>query len=392
MEDLINKIKNELEQQEKNNLSEYARKNFEGIRRRVERDDIRPRFSRDADRILHSNAFRRYIDKTQVFYLIKNDHITHRVAHVQWVSKIARFIGRVLKLNQDLIEAIALGHDIGHSPFGHLGESILDEISKKECKKRFRHNIQSVRALDKLEKRIPGDQDAQGLNLTLEVLDGILSHNGEIHETKLKPDRSKTFEILDEEIEKLYNINGNYQIKPFTLEGCLVRFVDTISYIGRDIEDAIILGFIRRDEIPDEIRSVLGNNNRDIINNLALDLIKNSRDVDEIRYSKEVGKALEKLKDFNYNRIYENPEIRNEEEKNKIKNMFNRIYYYFLKKLEMGDENSEIYKDHINLIGKKYLDNTPSEEIVIDYIAGMTDTYFLDIFKRITVPETRRLP
>ncbi|MHA1253530.1 MAG: HD domain-containing protein [Candidatus Helarchaeota archaeon] len=131
MEDLINKIKNELEQQEKNNLSEYARKNFEGIRRRVERDDIRPRFSRDADRILHSNAFRRYIDKTQVFYLIKNDHITHRVAHVQWVSKIARFIGRVLKLNQDLIEAIALGHDIGHSPFGHLGESILDEISKK---------------------------------------------------------------------------------------------------------------------------------------------------------------------------------------------------------------------------------------------------------------------
>ncbi|MHA1232965.1 MAG: deoxyguanosinetriphosphate triphosphohydrolase family protein [Candidatus Helarchaeota archaeon] len=392
MEDLINKIKNELEQQEKNNLSEYARKNFEGIRRRVERDDIRPRFSRDADRILHSNAFRRYIDKTQVFYLIKNDHITHRVAHVQWVSKIARFIGRVLKLNQDLIEAIALGHDIGHSPFGHLGESILDEISKKECKKRFRHNIQSVRALDKLEKRIPGDRDAQGLNLTLSVLDGILSHNGEIHETRLKPDRNKTFEILDEEIEKLYNINGNYQIKPFTLEGCLVRFVDTISYIGRDIEDAIILGFIRRDEIPDEIRSVLGNNNRDIINNLALDLIKNSRDVDEIRYSKEVGKALEKLKDFNYNRIYENPDIRNEEEKNKIKNMFNRIYYYFLKKLEMGDENSEIYKDHINLIGKKYLDNTPSEEIVIDYIAGMTDTYFLDIFKRITVPETRRLP
>ncbi|MHA1309680.1 MAG: deoxyguanosinetriphosphate triphosphohydrolase family protein [Candidatus Helarchaeota archaeon] len=392
MDKLISQIKRRINEFEdiylKKNL---ARKNSQGIRRIPEEDDIRPRFLRDADRILHSNAYRRYIDKTQVFYLIKNDHITHRVMHVQWVSKIARFIGRVLGLNSDLIEAIALGHDIGHCPFGHTGETILDEISKKFYNIHFKHNVQSVRELDKLEKHKHNETDANGLNLTLEVLDGILCHNGEINEISISPNRSKTFEIFDKEITEILKSN-NFRIRPFTLEGCLVRFVDTISYIGRDIEDAIILGFIKRDEIPNEIKNILGDNNRDIINNLVLDLIENSKDMDFISYSKDIGNALIKLKNFNYKKIYENPKIKTAVEKNKLKNMFYTIFEYFLNELNKNNKNSEIFKDHINYIGPKYLKNTDYELIVIDFISGMTDSYFIDLYKKITLPEIKRLP
>jgi len=392
LNDLISQIKNKIEKLETNYLSSFARKNSQGIRRVPEKDDIRPRFLRDADRILHSNAYRRYIDKTQVFYLIKNDHITHRVVHVQWVSKIARFIGRVLDLNSDLIEAIALGHDIGHCPFGHTGEKILDEISQKFCNKRFFHNTQGVRALDKLEKHKHNELNAKGLNLTLEVLDGILCHNGEINEVSIIPNHQKTFETLDEEIKELLKINSKFLIRPFTLEGCLVRFVDTISYIGRDIEDAIILGFISRDDIPDQITKVLGNNNRDIINTLVLDLIKNSKDKDEIKYSEKVGDALIDLKKFNYEMIYENRDIKSDNDRNKIKDMFYKIFNYFLKQLRENNKEENIFRDHIDIIGPDYLENTEFEVILVDFIAGMTDSYFLDIYEKITIPEMKRLP
>ncbi|MBD3229850.1 MAG: HD domain-containing protein [Candidatus Lokiarchaeota archaeon] len=392
MDSLTKKIKVKLRKLEEGYLSKFATNSIDGVRRRPENDDIRPRFSRDADRILHSNAYRRYVDKTQVFYLIKNDHITHRVAHVQWVSKIARFIGRVLDLNRDLIEAISLGHDIGHCPFGHTGEEILNNLSLKFCDKHFKHNIQSVRALDKLEKHLHTEKNATGLNLTLQVLDGILCHNGEINEQILKPNRKKTFQTLDEEMRKLATTDDHFIIRPLTLEGCLVRFVDTISYIGRDIEDAIILNYIERKDLPAEVSSILGDNNRDIINSLVLDLIKNSEGRDEIRYSKKIGAALKKLKTFNYEKIYENQEIKKESEYRIIKNMFKKIFNYFLNKLKEKDTTSEVFKDHLNNIGPNYLENTAPEQIVIDYIAGMTDSYFIDIFQKISIPKTRRLP
>ena len=217
-------------------LSVFACKNTDAARRRPDYEDIRPPFFHDGDRIVHSRAYARYIDKTQVFYLVKNDHITHRVLHVQLVSKIARLIGRALLLNEDLVEAIALGHDIGHVPYGHDGEKYLSDICWKHGIGGFHHNIQSVRALDCIEE----------LNLTLQVLDGILAHNGEAHDLRVVPELDKTWEKMEKEIdERQRQADGHSGILPMTMEGCVVRVADTISYVGRDIEDAITLGLIR---------------------------------------------------------------------------------------------------------------------------------------------------
>ena len=244
------------------NLAPYACKTKDAIRLGKETTinerefNVRPDFSRDVDRILHSTAYTRYMDKTQVFALFHNDLITHRGLHVQFVSKIARTIGRALNLNEDLIEAIALGHDLGHVPFGHTGERCLNRICTENNLGLFLHNVQSVRVLHEIENK------GKGLNITLQVLDGILCHNGEMLNRRYEPNYEKTEKQFLKEYERASREPGfDKTIRPMTLEGCVVRISDIIAYIGRDIEDAIVVNLITRKDIPEEITSVLGNKN-----------------------------------------------------------------------------------------------------------------------------------
>ena len=357
--------------------------------------DIRPPFFRDVDRIVHSKAYARYIDKTQVFFEINNANITHRSLHVILVSRISRQIGRVLTLNLDLIEAIALGHDVGHSPYGHLGEEILNEISQKYDLGIFHHNAQSIRWLSHLEKRFP-NKPGTGLNLTLQVLDGILCHDGEINEQQLKPIKKngKNWEDHFREYEDCLTKNDIKRI-PMSYEGIAVRFADTISYVGRDIEDAILLKYITREDIPKECKNVLGDTNRSIINRLIMDLLDYSIDNDTIGYSEEVFGALKKLKKFNYNSIYARRDMFGEKSDNdnlyitKLKKKFEFIFNKSLADLENQDYNSPIFKDHIEYIDdleystyyKKLREEKKLHLIVRDYIAGMSDKYFREIYK-----------
>ncbi|MBW1720762.1 MAG: HD domain-containing protein [Deltaproteobacteria bacterium] len=337
----------------------------------------RQNFSLDTDRILHSLAYSRYIDKTQVFYLIKNDHITHRVLHVQLVSKIARTIGRLLRLNEDLIEAIALGHDIGHCPFGHDGERFLSDISLRHGLGHFLHNVQGVRFLEKIERK------GKGWNLSLQVLDGILSHDGEVHTQTLTPDGEKTFEKLDMEIA-LKEKDPSTNIRPMTLEGCVVRMADTISYVGRDIEDAIRLGLIRREEIPEDCRRILGSTNGTIVYTLVEDLVANSLESPYLRFSGEVGESLKKLKDFNMSRIYQDEKGWKQTEK--IRLMFELLFEKYLQDLETGNEASDVYHEFLDGMSDTYRNETPPPAIARDFIAGMTDEYFLGQCRKRLIP------
>ena len=297
---------------------------------------------------------------------------------MQLVSKIARTIGRALKLNEDLIEAIALGHDVGHSPFGHKGERFLDNICRREHIGYFCHNAQSVRVLNDLE----------GLIITVQTLDGILAHNGEILLNKYEPDRSKTKEDLKNEVDRVMNIeNYSKKIVPMTLEGCVVRISDIIAYIGRDIEDAIVIGSINRIDIPSDIVRVLGNNNSEIVNTLILDIIENSYDKDYLSFSLEVFEALMKLKKWSIINIYNSKEATLNEDLLEI--CFNKLFDIYLEKLkeldykngvELSDDmtNSDlVFFEFINSKSEEYLNNTDPRRIVIDYIAGQTDNFFL---------------
>lgn len=374
--ELEEKIKSYITRREKDYLSEFAYKNEDGLRRKQKNiEDIRTKCSRDADRIAHTRAYSRYIDKTQVFFLVDNDHITHRVLHVQLVSKIARTIGRALKLNEDLIEAISLGHDIGHVPFGHPGESILSELCKKCKLGRFLHNVQGVQFLDKIED----------CNLTLQVLDGILCHNGEVHNQSLEPNRDKNWEKFDKEIEDVKK--GKKDYVPMTMEGCVVRFADTIAYLGRDIQDAIEIGLINSDlEVPERCREKIGTKNDEIINALVIDLVEKSYDQNYISYSKEISESVSEYKKFNYKCIYHNEKLLSEKEK--IETMYKIIHEKFLYDLGCEDKTSKIYPDFIDKdwISKEYFKNSSHAEQVRDYIAGMTDGYFERVFKEIMLP------
>lgn len=358
-----------------------------------ESEDIRPPFFRDVDRIVHSKAFSRYIDKSQVFFDVNNANITHRSLHVTLVSRVSRQIGRVLRLNTDLIEAIALGHDIGHSPFGHIGEEILNEISKRYNMGNFSHNAQGIRWLSYLEKRYP-KKPAKGLNLTLQVLDGILCHDGEVNEQKLKPLRrnGKTWEEHLREYEDCFNKNEIKRI-PMSYEGITVRFADTISYIGRDIEDAILLGLLSRNDLPDSCKKILGDTNPMIINTLITDLLNFSLDNDVIGYSDDIFQALKELKTFNYRKIYIRRDLfkKNSLDKtfiDKLKERFELIFKCCLKDLEEENFKSPIFKDHIEYIDDEnfsiYFYNLKDQNklplIVRDYIAGMSDRYFSEIY------------
>jgi len=372
VEEIFEQIKQDFLTQEES-LSQYACKSKDAILLkkddRLRENESRTAFSKDTDRIIHSMNYTRYIDKTQVYSFIENDHITHRVLHVQLVSKIARTIGKILNLNLDLIEAIALGHDIGHTPFGHTGESFLNDICIKENIGYFRHNAQSVRAL----------KDIEGVNITLQTLDGILAHNGEMLQSEYKPN-PKTREQFFKELEESFTEEDyDKKIVPMTLEGCVVRICDIIAYIGRDIEDAIVVGVIQRKDLPNEITRILGDNNSVIVDTLIKDIIINSYAKGYISFSKEVYEALMNLKKWNYAHIYNSKQATKNQEL--IEKYFYKLYYKYINYLEEDNrEENESKKKLLEFIyerSKEYKQNTSSKRIIIDYMAGQTDSYFL---------------
>jgi dGTPase len=387
MNEVISEIlKNNL-QRENCCFSEHACKSAAGIRKesgqeKVEdRLNVRPAFFHDTDKIMHSLAYTRYIDKTQVFYLFENDHITHRVLHVQFVAKIARVIGRCLRLNEDLIEAIALGHDIGHVPYGHDGERYLDAICRERNLGYFCHNAQSVRFLMKLENR------GMGLNLTLQVLDGILCHNGELLHRQYEPDTTKDWDVFLAEYRNCWTIKDfSRTIRPMTLEGCVMRVSDIIAYIGRDIEDAITLKLIKRDELPAAATQILGERNDQIINTLAMDLINHSYGRPYVTFSAPVHEALDTLMRFNYQTIYKNP--RKQTEDPKIEGIFRYLYDLYLDQMKSGEERYGIVRWAQNDIGREYMEQNSAERIVVDYISGMTDAYFNRQFQEAVIPKS----
>ena len=374
-------LRRQLDREEEAWLSPYATRSSQASRRRFEErilEGHRQNFAVDADRILHSRAYTRYIDKTQVFYLIEHEHISHRVLHVQLLSKISRTIGRYLRLNEDLLEAIALGHDIGHPPFGHDGERILSRLCEAHGIGPFLHSIQGVWFLDRVEKT------GRGLNLSLQVLDGILCHDGETHLERLAPDREKTFDRLEEEI-RLKMADPDAPLKPMTLEGCVVRLADTISYIGRDLEDAMVLNLVQRDELPPVVQERLGRTNGAIVYTLVTDLIAHSFQKNYVGYSPEVGQALKILRDFNYSRIYDNPRIK--AETGKIEDLFDAFFARFLQDIQEKRQASPIWADFLGSMDEAYLANHQPAVIVRDFIASMTDAYFLRRCQELFFPQ-----
>lgn len=351
------------------------------IRRDMSRDKntiLRPSFVRDTEKILHHPYYNRYADKTQVLSFYHNDDITRRALHVQLVSRIARNIGAILGLNLDLIEAIALGHDIGHTPFGHAGERFLSELLKAETGRYFNHNVHSARVLDKMFSR----------NISFQTLDGILCHNGEFEQQEYRPKVKNAFESFDEEMEACYADESAIKaLVPSTLEGCVVRICDMIAYIGKDRQDARKAKIIDENYVFDN--DTIGAENSQIINNLTVDIIEHSYGRDYILLSEDAYSDLKKSKKENYEVIYKNDVI-NGQYNEIIRPMFEEIYYRLLADVKAKNESSEIYKHHIDFVlgGTKYYNdpnylNEEPNQIVVDYIASMTDDYFVDLYSHL---------
>ena len=351
------------------NLSEYGCRDSFAIRLRDEKCDFRSEFFRDIDRIIYSLSYTRYIDKTQVFSNNLNDHISKRITHVQFVSKIARTIGRALNLNEDLIEAAGLGHDLGHAPFGHVGETILNDICVSNGLGYFNHNIQSVRVLKDLEN------NGNGSNITLQVLDAIMCHNGEVLLQKYVPVNKTKEQFLKEYNDCYNNEDVLNNLSPMTLEGCVVRICDVIGYIGRDLEDGIRLGIVKKNDIPNNVIKILGYNNREIINSIVLDVISNSLNKPYISMSDDVYNTINELLDFNYKNIYY--KSNSKEQIDKYKLMFNNLFNVYLNQLNNNDISQDIYTVFLNDMSSNYITSNSNKRIVIDYIAGMTDDFFL---------------
>ena len=350
-------------------LSKYACPDSDAIYLHENKDDFRTPFFRDIDRIIYTLAFVRYSDKTQVFSFKENDHLTKRMIHIQYVAKIARTIGRALGLNEDLIEAAALGHDLGHTPFGHVGEAILNEISLENNEGYFNHNVHSVRLLMYIENY------GKGLNITLQTLDAIMCHNGEFA-SQMYEVRKKSKEEFLSEYESCYKDRAAIKkLRPMTLEGAVVRISDLIAYLGRDIEDAKRMGLIDFSDIPLSIKENLGTSNREMVNTIVMDIINNSIGKDYIKLSDNVFKSIVEIKKFNYENIYY--KAYTEEEKDKLKLMLNTLFNKYMKDLENNNTDSNIIKSFLANMSDEYKNSNSNARIVIDYIAGMTDDYTL---------------
>lgn len=328
-------IREELEAWEEESFSPYASfsSKSKGRKRQETPCDIRPAYQRDRDRILHCKAFRRLKHKTQVFLTPQGDHYRTRLTHTLEVAQTARTIAKALRLNEDLAEAIALAHDLGHTPFGHAGEAALNRV----CPLGFTHYEQSVRIVEVLEKK------GKGLNLTREVIDGILNHR----------------------------TSGN----PHTLEGKIVRLSDKIAYINHDIDDAQRAGILIEEQIPSEAKKVLGSSTRERLNTLIHDIVINSRGVNDIRMSPHIEKAMKDLRKFMFVHVYTNPKAKGEEEK--AQKMLESLYYYYIDHIE------QLPEEYPYMIQKYH---EQKERVVCDYIAGMTDQYAILTFQNLFVP------
>lgn len=374
-----------------NNLSQYACKNSDAIRLygNVRYNIIRPAFAYDVDCIIHNPVYNRYADKTQVFSFYKNDDITRRALHVQFVSKIARTIGRALNLNLDLIEAIALGHDMGHTPFGHKGEEFLSECYQEGTlndlgrKRYFNHNVHSARMF----------RYVLGSSLTVQTLSGILSHNGEKVCKKYAPSLLSDFEEFDKILEKCYtDPDFNKSLHPNTLEGCVVRISDMIAYAGKDRQDLYRAKLITDDKFKEE--RLIGIRNSDIISNVIINIIKNSIDSPTLNMDQEVFDDLKDLISENSDIIYKNTEL-NEPYYEIIKPLMYKLYFTLLDDIKQKNYNSPIFQHHLNnpILGNCYRDPlaryivADPNEIVTDFIASMTDDYFIDICKNLHIDD-----
>lgn len=328
-------IREETEMREQQLLSPYAScsGNSKGRERLEEECDIRTVYQRDRDRIVHCKSFRRLKDKTQVFLSPQGDHYRNRLTHTLEVSQIARTIAKALSLNEDLTEAIALGHDLGHTPFGHAGERALDRV----CPLGFAHYKQSIRVVERLEK------NGAGLNLTWEVRDGILNH------------RTK----------------GN----PHTLEGQVVRYCDKIAYIHHDMDDAQRAGVITEDDIPITLRMLLGYTTRERLNTFVHDLVQNSRGKEKIAMSPEIEEGLRDMRALMFQDVYLNPAAKTEEQK--AEHVVEELYAYYSK---YPEKMSEEYRKLLHQEEEK-------ERVVCDYISGMTDQYSLETFRELFIPK-----
>ncbi|MBD3392290.1 MAG: HD domain-containing protein [Chitinivibrionales bacterium] len=372
--------------EEEERLSPFAKKSSESMGRRspLSRDPFRLEFARDETRILHSPPFRRLKHKTQVFLSPDNDHICTRMEHVLHVSSISSVIGRCLNLNIDLINAIAKAHDLGHAPFGHAGERCIDTLLKNEgVKQGFIHEIHGLRVVDKLTNY------GAGLNLTYEVRDGIVTHCGEKFERRVAPDRGRDLLRLEE--------IADHTCHPSTLEGCLVRMVDRIAYLGRDLEDGIKAGLVKKSDVPREIARDLGTENGKIIGRLVHDLIANSIDTDAIQLSKEVFQLMNRLKDFNYDRIYRHPDV--EVKAQKATRILDVLFYEvmrILKAVRRGKDTramSSFVKDAPSMAvlfdfikNTNYTDATPHWRVAADYVAGMSDAFAQRTYAQLFLP------
>ncbi len=333
-------------------------------------DDHRLPYKRDVDRIIHSKAYARYIDKTQVVYLVENDHVTHRGLHVQLVSNFARGIAEILRLNLDLVEAISLGHDVGHPPFGHEGEGYLSAITHKYGLGYFAHSEQSCRLFS----------DIEPLNLGLAVYDGFLCHDGGFSGTRLIPQYGKTWSQHFEE-RKAKKAQPDINIMPGSLEGCLVKLCDTVSYLGRDIEDAIQLGILRREELP---KTLLGASNRELLSTVAKDIIMHSYDKEYIAISEEIYAALQTIRRFNFEKIYIHPKLKIESKK--IERGYNYLFDFLSDDYQKKGENSLLWKSYVVNKHENYKASTTAPQMVADYISGMTDSFFVRTLQKLIVP------
>ncbi|MDP8267703.1 MAG: HD domain-containing protein [Candidatus Tenebribacter davisii] len=373
-------IFNEFVARSSEHYSEFACKNKEA-NRKIPDDDcfIRTDFAIDRDRILHSGAYRRYQGKTQVFSFTNSfdEETSNRSLHTTYVSQISRTIANMLGLNLELVESIALGHDLGHPPFGHDGEVALSKNCVKAGIGEFHHNIQSLHVVDHISR------EGKGLNLTFQVRDGIISHDGEVHNMILHPQRDKTENDITEYI-KIRKSGKGIQWMPSTLEGCVVRISDTIAYIGQDIEDAIRLKIIKRDDIPKECAEYLGHKNSEIIDTLVKSVILNSYGKDQIAFDEETSHYLFKLKEFNYKRIYTDKRVKKSREK--IDRSMEVLFEQYIEDINEKNTRSKIFLQFLNRKIDSYRDKFSEPEIVRDFIATMTDRYYNEEIKSYLLP------
>jgi dGTPase len=379
--DELKKIYEQSQRDAEKNLISFACRKDEAYRLKEEgKERLRSAFALDRDRILYSGSYRRYQGKTQVFSFSNmfDEEMTNRSLHTTYVSQISRTIGKVLRLNQELIEAIALGHDLGHPPFGHDGEKALNDCCKKYGIGEFHHNIESLHVVDHIARR------GEGLNLTFQVRDGILSHDGEVHNTRIYPNREKQEEDLQNYMKTTI---GGVKVEnwmPATLEGCVVRITDTVAYIGQDIEDAIRFNILRREELPEDCAAYLGRRNSDIVDTLIKSVIQNSYEKDYISFDEETSYYLEKLKKFNYAHIYHNENVKayNDIIERSMKLLFDK----YVTDIENEKKESKIFKHFLNHKSENYLIRFSIPEKVRDFIATMTDRYFNEEAKDYLIP------